>query len=188
MTRLIALGPSLLFAIAFTNNMDTFSQLLNVQQSVQLPLAIIPLISFNCNPRIMGKFLLAGWKEIVMWCLSGLIVLINIYMIYSSLSNFFEPSTGLYFGVATFMIIYISILAWVIYEGRIRLFWEKVNPLSPRHTRPESISYPNAWSTETHSWSVSPTALPGVSKSEQKMYYSCQISERTPLLCKSIPM
>merc|ERR1719499_77665 len=56
LTRSIALVPSLLFAISFTANMDTMNEWLNVQQSVQLPFALTPLLVFSCNKRIMGDF------------------------------------------------------------------------------------------------------------------------------------
>merc|ERR1712228_949752 len=80
LTRSIALGPSLLFAVVFTKNMDTLNEWINVQQSVQLPFAIIPLLCFNCNPRIMGDFRLQGWKEWVMWLVTLAIIGVNIYL------------------------------------------------------------------------------------------------------------
>jgi len=183
LTRVIALGPSLLFAIAFTNKMDTFSQVLNVQQSVQIPFVIIPLLSFNCNQRIMGSFALKGWKELFMWCLSMGIVLMNIYIIQSTVSTFFHNGTWQYVGTWTFMAVYLSVIAWIIYDGRIRLCWEKVSSKFPPRAYKESISYPNAWSGEINPCSLSPETVPSAPNTAEKTAIEC--NERTPLLKKS---
>jgi len=180
LTRVIALGPSLLFAIAFTNKMDTFSQFLNVQQSVQIPFVIIPLLSFNCNQRIMGSFVLKGWKEVFMWCLSIGIVLMNIYIIQSTVTNFSHKGTWQCVGIWTFMVVYISIVAWIIYDGRIRLCWEK-NPKFPPRAYKESISYPNAWSGELNHCSQSPVTTPSATNITKKS----PVNETTPLLKQS---
>jgi len=186
LTRLIALGPSLVFAIAFTNNMDKFSQILNVQQSVQLPFAIIPLLSLNCNKRIMGGFVLRGWKEAGMWLLSTLIVVINIYMIQQTVSSLFYKGTWEYIGTWTFMIVYLCLIAWIIFEGRIRLCWEKSDSKSPRRLLIESISYPNAWTEEVTSCSQSPAVAPRSNlENEEKSNVQNPENERTPLLKKT---
>merc|ERR1719410_1534821 len=55
LTRFFALGPSLFIAIAAERELDELDEWLNVQQSVQLPFALLPLLFFNCNPRVMGE-------------------------------------------------------------------------------------------------------------------------------------
>merc|ERR1719245_2649051 len=83
LTRSIALVPSLLFAAVFSSDdtlMDKLNEWLNVQQSVQLPFALIPLLAFNCNERIMGNFRLKGPKMYIMWFISAFIIGINVYL------------------------------------------------------------------------------------------------------------
>ena len=53
-TRLIAIAPALV--VAFMNNFEDVDTYLNILQSIQLPFALIPLIKFSSNPKIMGRF------------------------------------------------------------------------------------------------------------------------------------
>jgi len=129
LTRSIALIPSLLFAAAFAENntlMDSLNEWLNVQQSVQLPFALIPLLAFNCNERIMGDFRLKGWKMWVMWFIAAFIIGINVYLTVSSVLDMVHHKTWpLYFGIAVFMIIYLVFNAWIIYDGWLIEKWAR---------------------------------------------------------------
>jgi len=120
-TRLIALVPSLIVAISFTSNLDTMNEWLNVQQSVQLPFALIPLLVFNCNKRIMGDFRLSGWKEIVLWIASLGIITINIYLAWTSVLDQFGKKTSLlYVMISLFILIYLLFTFWIVWVGRLR--------------------------------------------------------------------
>lgn len=120
LTRSIALVPSLLFAISFTANMDTMNEWLNVQQSIQLPFALTPLLVFSCNKRIMGDFALTGWKEILMWIISLAIVTINIYLAWTNVTGMFTKTGLLYTLLALFIAVYVGFNFWILYEGRLR--------------------------------------------------------------------
>ena len=57
LTRVIALGPSLAIAIGTSDNAalrNTINEWLNILQSVQLPFAIIPVLTFTAAPSVMG--------------------------------------------------------------------------------------------------------------------------------------
>jgi len=120
LTRSIALVPSLLFAISFTANMDTMNEWLNVQQSIQLPFALTPLLVFSCNKRIMGDFRLQGWKEILMWLISLAIITINIYLAWTNVMSMFNKTALLYVLVSLFILVYVCFNFWIVWEGRIR--------------------------------------------------------------------
>merc|ERR1712048_239053 len=58
-TRAIALGPSIFVAAATVGDDKLFNSIneyLNVLQSVQLPFAMLPLLYFTSQPRVMGRF------------------------------------------------------------------------------------------------------------------------------------
>lgn len=120
-TRCIALVPSLLVAVSFTSNLDTMNEWLNVQQSVQLPFALIPLLAFNCNKRIMGDFRLSGWKEVVLWIVSLGIITINIYLAWTSVLDQFPTKTNLLYGmISLFVLLYLLFIFWIVWVGRFR--------------------------------------------------------------------
>jgi natural resistance-associated macrophage protein len=55
-TRLIAIGPTLSLAIISGANFSGWNEMLNVLQSLQLPFALIPIITFTGSYKVMGEF------------------------------------------------------------------------------------------------------------------------------------
>jgi len=120
LTRSIAIVPSILFAVSFTNEMDSMNEVLNIQQSVQLPFALIPLLVFNCNKRIMGDFQLSVCSEIAMWIASLVIIGINIYLSWTSVTGMFSKTPFLYCMICLFVVIYVWFSFWIVWVGRLR--------------------------------------------------------------------
>eukprot|EP00494_Astrolonche_serrata_P005281 UN05297 len=81
LTRSIALIPAVTFAMIANNDLDIMNEWLNVQQSVRLPFALIPLLVFNCDQRVMGDFKLSGRSSIIYWLLALAILGVNIYLV-----------------------------------------------------------------------------------------------------------
>jgi len=79
-TRSIALFPALLVAILYESYLDELDEWLNVQQSLQLPFALIPLILFNSSERIMGEFKLSKRAMYFFVSLALFIMGINMYL------------------------------------------------------------------------------------------------------------
>ena len=78
LTRALALGPALL-AVAWygpqgSNRLLVASQ---VVLSMQLPLAVIPLMLFAQNRELMGRWAVRGLRGWLNWGITGLIVLLN---------------------------------------------------------------------------------------------------------------
>ena len=48
--------PTIAVALAATKDLDKMSSWLNVLQSVQLPFALLPILHFTSDSRIMGQF------------------------------------------------------------------------------------------------------------------------------------
>ena len=58
-TRLVALGPSLAVCIATGSDTGLFNAInewLNILQSIQLPFAMLPILHFSSDPRVMRRF------------------------------------------------------------------------------------------------------------------------------------
>eukprot|EP00116_Pleurobrachia_bachei_P004269 sb/3464531/ len=55
-TRVIAIGPTLSLALISGANFSGWNEMLNVLQSLQLPFALIPILTFTGSYRIMGEF------------------------------------------------------------------------------------------------------------------------------------
>lgn len=56
-TRSIAMVPTFFTAFFSTlNDLTTLNDFLNAVMSLQLPFAIIPMVAFTSNPKIMGEF------------------------------------------------------------------------------------------------------------------------------------
>merc|ERR1711997_42832 len=96
MTRSIALVPAMVTASIAkgTGILDALDEWLNVQQSVQLPFALLPLLIFNCDARIMGEFKLSSHMTLFYWVISWLIIGVNIFIAIDTMTEKL-PSTGL---------------------------------------------------------------------------------------------
>jgi len=61
------------------NSLDLMNLYINVMQSIQLPFALLPLITFTSDPKIMKTYQNAPWKTILIWFFAFLLILINFY-------------------------------------------------------------------------------------------------------------
>lgn len=82
LTRLVAIVPALLSIIWFgegsTTNLLIFSQVI---LSLQLPFAVIPLVMFTSNRRLMGEFVNPFWLKALAWLVASIIVGLNCWLL-----------------------------------------------------------------------------------------------------------
>lgn len=82
LTRLVAIVPALIAITCFgegsTTNLLVFSQVI---LSLQLPFAVIPLVMFTSNRRLMGEFVNPFWLKAVAWLVASIIVGLNIWLL-----------------------------------------------------------------------------------------------------------
>ena len=82
LTRLIAIVPALIVIILFgegsTTNLLVFSQVI---LSLQLSFAVIPLVMFTSNRRLMGEFVNPFWLKGVAWLVASIIVGLNSWLL-----------------------------------------------------------------------------------------------------------
>ncbi|MBW4625940.1 MAG: Nramp family divalent metal transporter [Brasilonema octagenarum HA4186-MV1] len=81
-TRLIAVIPALIAVAMFgehsTSNLLVFSQVI---LSLQLPFAVIPLVIFTSDRRLMGEFVNPRWLKIMAWAVAVLLVGLNSWLL-----------------------------------------------------------------------------------------------------------
>lgn len=81
-TRLLAIIPALIAIMFFgeqsTGQLLVFSQ---VVLSLQLSFAVIPLVMFTSDRRLMGEFVNPKWLKVVAWAVATIIVALNVWLL-----------------------------------------------------------------------------------------------------------
>eukprot|EP00116_Pleurobrachia_bachei_P004861 sb/3465123/ len=83
-TRSIAILPTVILAAFSSNNMTKLSHMndiLNILQSIMLPFALLPIIQFTNDKKIMGSFKTPKGVLVVVWMLAFLVLGINVYLV-----------------------------------------------------------------------------------------------------------
>ncbi len=84
-TRLIAIIPAVIVTIiSGEKGTEELLILSQVILSLQLPFAVIPLVKFTGDKKIMGKFVNRTWVKILAWSVSAIIVVLNLFLIYQT--------------------------------------------------------------------------------------------------------
>ena len=95
-TRLLAIIPALFTIIYFGENaLGSLLILSQVILSLQLGFAVIPLIHFNSDKKIMKEFTIKPWVKILAWISAAIIVYLNINLVIDEISGWLE-SAGAY--------------------------------------------------------------------------------------------
>ena len=92
-TRLIAIVPALVAIIFFgeksTSSLLVFSQVI---LSLQLSFAVIPLVMFTSNRRLMGDFVNPFWLKTLSWLVTLIIVGLNVWLLLQTFLGWLFPS------------------------------------------------------------------------------------------------
>jgi manganese transport protein len=106
-TRTFAIVPAALTVI-FVGEEKIFDLLIfsQVVLSLQLGFAVIPLIRFVSNKKIMGNFVIPLWQKIISWIAVLIILFLNLKMVFNEITNYLIKSTHpLLYGMILFSII-----------------------------------------------------------------------------------
>ncbi|KAG2542631.1 metal transporter Nramp2-like [Panicum virgatum] len=85
-TRSFAIIPTMIVALFFDTEdptMDVLNEALNVLQSIQIPFALIPLITLVSKEQVMGSFVVGPITKVISWIVTVFLMLINGYLIVS---------------------------------------------------------------------------------------------------------
>lgn len=97
LTRLIAIIPAVIvILIQGENNIDALLILSQVILSLQLGFAVIPLIHFVSDKKTMGSFAIKPIVQFTAWAIAGILVYLNLSMVTSQASGYFETSGHLF--------------------------------------------------------------------------------------------
>ncbi len=87
-TRLVAIVPALLAIVFFgegsTTSLLIFSQVI---LSLQLSFAVIPLIMFTSDRRLMGEFVNPRWLKILAYAVATIIASLNVWLVVQTVSG-----------------------------------------------------------------------------------------------------
>ena len=92
-TRLLAIIPALFTILYFGN--EALGSLLILSQvvlSLQLGFAVIPLIHFNSDKKMMNEFTIKPWVKILAWISASIIVYLNIHLVIDEISGWIGSS------------------------------------------------------------------------------------------------
>jgi len=119
-TRLIAIVPA--FLVIYYLGEEKTGDLLVMSQvilSLQLGFAIIPLIHFVSNKKMMGEFVIPFWQKIASWISVSVIVFLNCQMLFQKTKEWIGSSS--YSGIIGFtviplMLFCLAILLYIVFE------------------------------------------------------------------------
>ncbi len=116
-TRLLAIIPALFTIIYFGN--EALGSLLILSQvvlSLQLGFAVIPLIHFNSDKKLMKGFTIKTWVKILAWLSATIIVYLNIHLVYDEIFGWISAAGSHKYLIYSFVIpVALACLALLVY-------------------------------------------------------------------------
>ena len=86
-TRLLAIGPAVAVAVWFgARGLGKLLVLSQVILSFQLAFAVVPLVWFTSDPKLMGSFVNNQRTKIAGWFATALVIILNLFLIYQTVN------------------------------------------------------------------------------------------------------
>ncbi len=139
-TRLLAILPAGLTVIFLgeekVSNLLIFSQ---VVLSLQLGFAIIPLIHFVSNKKLMSDFVIPNWQKVISWLAVSIILILNFKMVFNEVSDFLlRSSNPLLLGLLVIPVIVVC-LALLLYVIMVPLLYSRRQEITSIHGKMPNI-------------------------------------------------
>lgn len=112
-TRGIALVPCLIVAVYFGgghSGLDLLNSYLNVLQSLVLPFALVPLVTFAQSKEVMGHLVLSGRSVAMAWAATLLLIVTNVYLFLVE----FWPDPASNPSTSTYLLLVVSLIAYLV--------------------------------------------------------------------------
>ena len=125
-TRSFAIVPTMIVALVFNRSeasLDVLNEWHNVLQSMQIPIALIPLLTLVSKEQVMGVFKVGPLLERVAWTVAALVIVINGYLL---LDFFMAEVDGVLFGflVCAGTALYVAFIFYLVsHGGAISSIW-----------------------------------------------------------------
>lgn len=101
LTRAVAIVPAVIaILLNGEQNIDDLLVLSQVVLSLQLGFAVVPLIHFVSDKRTMGEFTIRPFVQVLAWCVTAILVYLNLRMLYEKAAEFFAVSDSLFWKTA----------------------------------------------------------------------------------------
>ncbi len=118
-TRLLAIIPAIFTIIYFGDKvLGSLLILSQVVLSLQLGFAVIPLIHFNSDKKLMKEFAIKTWVKILAWVSASIIVYLNIHLVVDEISGWInrtgENNILIYTIVIPIALACLALLAYVL--------------------------------------------------------------------------
>ncbi|KAK8512433.1 hypothetical protein V6N13_083018 [Hibiscus sabdariffa] len=118
-TRSFAIVPTIIVAIVFNTSeasLDILNEWLNVLQSIQIPFALIPLLTLVSKEQVMGVFRIGSILEKLAWTVAALVIIINGYLL---LDFIVSEVKGVLFGlmICIWTAAYIAFIVYLVLHG-----------------------------------------------------------------------
>ena len=92
-TRLLAIAPAIFTILYFGNQaLGSLLVLSQVVLSLQLGFAVIPLIHFTSDKKMMKEFTIKTWVKILAWLSASIIVYLNIHLVIDEISGWISSA------------------------------------------------------------------------------------------------
>ncbi|MBU1371268.1 MAG: Nramp family divalent metal transporter [Bacteroidetes bacterium] len=148
-TRLLAIIPALCTIIFFgEGSLGSLLILSQVILSLQLGFAVIPLIHFNSDKKLMGQFAIKPWVKVLAWISSAIIIYLNITLVIGEIKGWLVGGGNhwaIYFIVIPLVLACLALLIYVFVHPLISKSKEdkKLVPhgSASNFTEVKSISY-----------------------------------------------
>lgn len=117
LTRLLAITPA--FCTILFLGEESLGSLLVFSQvilSLQLGFAIIPLIHFNSDKKLMKEFAIKPWVQVLAWLSSAIIIYLNISLVVDEISGWLASGVNpniIYFIVIPIVLLCLALLIYV---------------------------------------------------------------------------
>ncbi|GMR61714.1 hypothetical protein PMAYCL1PPCAC_31909 [Pristionchus mayeri] len=131
-TRSIAIGPTILLTLLSgdVHSLTGMNDLLNCVQMIQLPFALIPIITFTSSERIMHNFKSSKAFQVFALTTSMVVIAINIYFVQDTILNQFGTRWYVFVLLIAPTVIY---FCFVMYLLSICLFECNLISKNPNH-------------------------------------------------------
>jgi manganese transport protein len=123
-TRLLAVIPAVI-VIGIMGSHGTYLLLIfsQVVLSLQLPFAIVPLVHFTSDRRLMHEFANKLWVKILAWLVAATIIILNGKLVVDALTGWMTATKGdkvmIYIVILVALVLGI-LLAWMIFTPTLR--------------------------------------------------------------------
>jgi manganese transport protein len=121
-TRLLAILPAIavimIYGVSYTGKLLIFSQVI---LSLQLGFAVIPLIHFVSDKKLMGDFVISLKTKLAAWVITIIIVVLNALLVIDEIQGWIKDDIGLWAIILVFimlsaivvLLLYITFTPWI---------------------------------------------------------------------------